>query len=182
MKKTFLLFALSLTVMAGFAQSKKTTTSATVAFDATTPIDALPKAETKTAVAALDTKKGTVKFEAQLKSLTFPNPKIQEHFNAPNWLDSEKFPTATFNGKITNLSAVNFKKDGTYTANVEGDLSLHGKTQKITTTATIVVAGKAVTASSDFSVKLADFGVDGPAVGAGKVAKEPKVSVKAEFK
>lgn len=181
MKKTTLLFALMLTVMAGFAQ-KKTTTSATVAFDATTPIDALPKAETKTAVASLDTKSGEVKFELQMKSLTFPNPKIQEHFNAPNWLDSEKFPTAAFSGKITNLSAVNFKKDGSYTANVEGDLTMHGKTQKVNTTATIVVAGKAVNASSDFSVKLADYSVDGPAVGAGKVSKEPKITVKAEFK
>ena len=182
MKKTILLFALTLSVAAGFAQSKKTTTSATVAFDATTPADALPKAETKTAVASLDTKKGTVKFEALLTSFTFPNAKIQEHFNAPNWMDSEKFPKASFSGKITNLSAVNFKKDGTYTANVEGDLTLHGKTNKVSTTATIVVTGKAVAASSNFSVKLADYGVDGPAVGAGKVSKEPKIAVKADFK
>ena len=40
-----------------FAQ-KKTTTSAIINFDATTSLDALPKAENKTAVAAIDTKKG----------------------------------------------------------------------------------------------------------------------------
>jgi hypothetical protein len=63
MKKTILLFALVAVVGAGFAQKKKTTTSATIKFDATTSLDALPKAENKTAVASLNTKTGDVAFD-----------------------------------------------------------------------------------------------------------------------
>jgi hypothetical protein len=62
-----------------FAQ-KKTTTSATINFDATTSIDKLPKAENKTVIASLDTKTGKLAFEAQVKSFAFSNPRIQDHF------------------------------------------------------------------------------------------------------
>jgi polyisoprenoid-binding protein YceI len=181
MKKSILLFALAGLTTLSFAQKKKTT-SATVNFDATTKLDALPKAENKTAVASLDTKTGAVAFEVVVKSFTFGNPKIQEHFNTAGWMDSDKFPTATFKGTITNLSAVNFNADGTYSADVTGDLTMHGVTKPVTTKASVVVSGKTITTTSDFTVALADYDVKGAAIGAGKVATDPKISVVAEFK
>ncbi len=182
MKKTILLFALVAVVGASFAQKKKTTTSATIKFDATTSLDALPKAENKTAVASLNTKTGDVAFESIIKSFSFSNPKMQEHFNTAGWMDSDKFPKATFKGKITNLAAVNFKADGTYSATVEGSLTMHGVTKPVSATASIVVRGKKISTTSDFTVALADYGVNGPAIGAGKVATDPKISVMADFK
>ncbi len=181
MKKSIILFALLGLVTVSIAQKKKTTTSATINFDATTPLDKLPKAENKTVVASLNTKTGEVAFESIIKSFSFGNPKMQEHFNAPNWMDSEKFPKATFKGKITNVSAVNFKADGTYSATVTGDLTMHGVTKPVSTTASIVVKGKAISTTTDFTAKLADFGINGPAIGAGKVATDPKISVIADF-
>ena len=181
MKKSILFVGLVIAAGATFAQ-KKTTTSATISFDATTPIDKLPKADNKTAIASLDTKKGNVAFEAIVKNFAFTNPMIQDHFNGATWMDSEKFSTATFKGIITNLKAINFKKDGTYNANVEGDLTIHGETQKVKTTAVIVVKGRNITTTSDFSVKLEDYKVNGPAIAGGKVAKEPKITVSASFK
>ena len=182
MKKAILVLSLAAVSAVSFAQKKKTTSSATVSFDATTKLDALPKADNKTVVAALNTKTGEVAFEAVVKNFSFSNPKIQEHFNGAQWMDSDKFPKATFKGKITNLSAVNFKADGTYNANVEGDLTMHGVTKKVTAPAKITVSGKTITTTSDFSVKVADYNVSGPAIGAGKVATDPKITVSAEFK
>jgi polyisoprenoid-binding protein YceI len=181
MKKTIILFALAGFTTIAFAQKKKVTTSATITFDATTKIDALPKAENKTSVASINTKTGAVAFEAIMKGFAFTNPKIQEHFNEERWLDSKKYPTATFKGKITNLADVNFAKDGSYSAAVTGDLTLHGITKPVTTTATIVVAGKAVSTTSDFAITLADYGVkvDGSA---GKISPEAKITVAADFK
>jgi polyisoprenoid-binding protein YceI len=180
MKKTAIMFALVLAATASFAQ-KKTTTSGTVTFDATTEKDALPKADNKTAIAKLDTKTGEVAFETTVKNFTFANPKMQEHFNGAGWMDSDKYPTATFKGAITNLKAINFSKDGTYKADVSGDLTIHGVTQKASTTATLVVAGKKVTSNSAFSVKLADYKIDNASLSSGKVSTEPKVTVMAEF-
>jgi polyisoprenoid-binding protein YceI len=182
MKKSILLFALAGLTTIAFAQKKKTTTSATITFDATTSSDKMPKADNKTVVASIDSKTGSVAFESIIKSFTFSNPKMQEHFNGASWMDSDKFPTATFTGKITNIAAVNFKKDGTYNAEVTGDLTMHGITKPVTTTATVVVAGKVVSTTTNFSVKLADYNVTGGAIAAGKVATEPKITVTAEFK
>ena len=180
MKKTILTLSIAITSLIAIAQ-KKTTTSATIGFDASTSIDNLPKAENKTAIAAIDQAKNTIQFEAAVKSFAFSNPKIQEHFNQKNWMNSDEFPKATFTGVITNPGAVNFKKDGTYIVNVEGDLSIKGKSQKVTTPATIVVEGKKLKASASFSIKLADYEIDGQAISAGKVSKEPKITVSAEL-
>jgi polyisoprenoid-binding protein YceI len=181
MKKTILILALVTLTGSLFAQ-RKTTTSATVSFNATTSIDNLPKADNKTAIAAIDTKTGVVQFEANVKSFAFANPTMQGHFNSDRWMNSDAFPTLSFKGTITNLSDVNLAKDGSYTANVDGTLSIRGKEQKITVPANITVKGGVISATSDFSVKLADYEISGAPVEAGKVSKEPKISVWAEFK
>jgi polyisoprenoid-binding protein YceI len=180
MKKTFLAIAFIAASAIVFAQ-KKTTTSAIISFDATTALDNLPKAENKTAVAALDTKTGVVQFEATVKSFSFSNPRMQEHFNNETWMNSDQFPTATFDGKITNLSAVNFSKDGTYNATVEGELTIRGVAQKVSTPATIVVSGGKIEAKTDFSINLDDYKISAGPITQGKVSKEPKISVVAVF-
>jgi polyisoprenoid-binding protein YceI len=180
MKKTILFF-LTATVSFAAAAQKKTTTSATIAFDASTAIDNLPKAENKTAVAAIDPAKSTIQFEAAIKSFAFANPKIQEHFNQKNWMNSDEFPKATFSGTISDPKTVDFKKEGTYNVNVEGELTIKGKTQKLTVPATIVVSGRTLKTTASFNIKLADYEIDGPPIAAGKVAKEPKITVTAEL-
>ncbi len=182
MKKRIILIALVSFTTVTFAQKKKTTTSATISFDATTKLDALPKAENKTVVASINSKTGEVAFESIIKSFTFSNPMMQDHFNSAKWLDSEKYPKATFKGKITNLTEVNFAKNGTYSATVAGDLTLHGATKSVNTTATIVVKGKEVKTTTDFTIKLADYAVEGGAIAGGKVATDPKIIVVANFK
>jgi polyisoprenoid-binding protein YceI len=181
MKKTTFILALALVSSTIFAQ-KKTTTSGTVNFDATTSLDPLPKAENKTVVSAIDTKTGAIAFEAIIKSFSFSNPMMQEHFNSSKWLDSDKFPTSTFKGNITNFSTIDLKKDGTYPADVTGDLTIHGITKPVTTKGSVVVAGKTISANAAFNIQLADYGITGQAIDGGKVAKEPKITVAIELK
>lgn len=179
MKHFFVTTALFLSTLSVMAQAK-TTTSALVAFDATTALDALPKAENKTAVGMIDTKTGQVGFEAAVNNFAFGNPTIQEHFNEERWLHSAKFPLFIFQGKITNLGKVNFTKEGTYTVSVEGTMTIKDKTNPLTTSATITVSKGAINASSSFSIKLSDYGID---VGTkGKISNEPKITVSADFK
>jgi polyisoprenoid-binding protein YceI len=179
MKHFFIAATLILSTLSVLAQSK-TTTSAIVSFDATTELDALPKAENKTSVGMIDTKTGQVGFEAAVNNFAFSNPTIQQHFNEERWLNSAKYPLFTFQGKITNLGKVNFAKDGTYTVSIEGTMTIKDKTNPLSTTATLVVSKGAINASSNFSIKLSDYGVD---VGTrGKISNEPKITVTADFK
>jgi len=177
MKKSTFLFALMLASAGLFAQAKKTT-SATVSFDASTPADPVAKAENKTVIAAIDPKTGSVAFEAAVKNFAFENKKVEEHFNAERWLNSEKFPKFSFKGKIEDLGKVNFKKDGTYNVSVAGDLTVKETTKPIKTPATITISGGKISASASFAVNLPDYGVmaDGT-----KISKDAKVSVAADL-
>lgn len=180
MKKTILFF--SLIVLAGGAMAQKvTTTSAVVGFDATTPKDALPKAENKTAIASLDKTTGAIMFEAAVNNFSFSNPKMQEHFNSANWMNSAQFPKFTFSGKIDKLSKVKFKKNGSYDVTVSGNLIIKGISKPVSAKAKVTVTGTAVSAVSTFSIKLADYGITGQPVEAGKVATEPKVTISVSF-
>lgn len=179
MKKAILFFSLVALSTAVFAQAKQTT-SATVAFDASTPADALPKAENKTVIAQIDTKTGQIGFEAAVKNFSFTNPTIQEHFNGERWLNSTQFPAFTFMGKINEVAKYNFSKNGVYNVTVTGQLTVKDKTNTVTTPATIEVKNGTLLASASFTIVLADYGVN---VGtSGKIAGEPKITVAAELK
>src|SRR5260221_13583892 len=99
MKKTILVLAITAASGILFAQTK-TTTSATVKFDATTEKDEMPMAENKTVIGSIDTKKGELAFEAAVKNFSFSNPRMQEHFNSANWMNSGEFPKFSFTGTI----------------------------------------------------------------------------------
>ncbi len=121
MKKS-ILFLSFIAITGSVMAQKATTTSAVVTFDATTPKDALPKAENKAVIASLDKTTGAVAFEAAVNNFAFTNPMIQEHFNGEKWMNSAAFPKFTFTGKIDKLSKVNFTKNGDYDVEVSGNL------------------------------------------------------------
>ena len=66
---------------AAYSLKRKQQHQLLVSFDATTSIDALPKADNKTVIGAIDTKTGAVQFEANVKNFAFANPTMQGHFN-----------------------------------------------------------------------------------------------------
>jgi polyisoprenoid-binding protein YceI len=180
MKKTILSLALFVVTGSVFAQNL-TTTSATVSFDATTPIDALPKADNKTVIASLNKTTGAVLFEAAVSNFAFSNAMIQDHFNGEKWMNSAAFPKFSFTGKIDKISKVKFTKDGVYKVTVTGNLTVKGISKPVKTPATVTVTGGKISAATAFSITLADYGIGGPAIDGGKVAKQPKITVSAQF-
>ncbi|MBL0131311.1 MAG: YceI family protein [Chitinophagaceae bacterium] len=180
MKKTILALAFIISAGSLLAQ-KKTTTSAIVSFDASTEKDALPKAENKTVIGSLDTQTGDVAFEAAVKNFSFSSPKMQEHFNGDNWFKSDTYPVFSFTGKIEEISKVKFTKDGTYSVSADGVMKIRDVSNKAKIEGTITVAGGKIKIASNFVVKLADYNITGMPIESGKVDKQPKVTVTAEF-
>lgn len=180
MKKT-ILFLSFLAFAGAVAAQKLTTTSALVSFDATTPKDALPKAENKTVIASFDKTSGALAFEAAVNNFAFTNPMIQDHFNGDKWLNSAAFPKFTFAGKVDKLSKIKFDKDGTYEVEVSGNLTVKGVSQPVSAPATVTVKDGVISANSSFSIKLKDYGITGQAIDAGKVAEKPTVTVSVQF-
>ena len=180
MKKTILFLSL-VAITTGAMAQKSTTTSAVVSFDATTPKDALPKAENKTVIGSLDKTTGDVVFEAAVNNFAFSNPKIQEHFNGANWMNSGTFPKFTFSGKIDNVKKVKFTKNGIYKVTVSGNLTVKGIRKPVTSKGTITVKDGAVSTLSSFTIKLSDYSITGQPIEAGKISTEPKITVSASF-
>src|SRR6202012_896155 len=88
---------LSIAVAKGQAQVYMTRTGF-VGFYSKTSVEDI-KAENHQAFAAVDVTKKSVAFAVLLKGFTFPKELMQEHFNE-NYMESDKFPKATFNGSF----------------------------------------------------------------------------------
>lgn len=176
--KVALVLLFSITTTSGFAQKyiDKTTE---VSFFSSTPMEDID-AKTSSAVSIIDASTGAMEFAVLIKAFQFEKELMQEHFNE-NYMESEKFPKASFKGKITNLSDVNFKQDGTYPVDIAGTLTIHGISKEVNVKGTVKVAGGKVTANSDFRVKPQDYKISIPKVVEEKIAEEIKVTVSADY-
>lgn len=174
MKKIVLTVSLLIAVSALFAQ-KYITKNGHIKFYSETPMETI-EAHNRQVNSALDISTGDFVFKVLIKSFEFEKALMQEHFNE-NYMESDKMPDATFTGKITNLSAINFTKDGSYEATIEGDLKIHGVTQKVTHQGTLEVTAGKITGKSVFSVKLADYEIKVPKTVVNNIAEEIQITV-----
>ena len=106
----------------------------------------------------------------------FEKALMQEHFNE-NYVESSKYPKATFKGKLENPGAVDFTKDGNYTATLNGTMSLHGVNKEMKAPVSFTVKSGKITAKANFTLVLADFKVEIPSLVADKVAKQASIEV-----
>jgi len=134
------------------------------------------EAHNKQVNSAIDSKTGDFVVKVLIKSFEFEKALMQEHFNE-NYMESDKFPNATLSGKIKNIAAIDFTKDGSYTADVEGKLTIHGVTKDVTEKGTITVKGGKVNAVSTFNVTLADYGIEIPNTVVNNISKTIQIKV-----
>lgn len=175
MKRLVFLFAtIALTAQAATAQKFMTRTGRVTFFSATSMENI--EAFNNEVAAVADASTGDLVFQAPIKSFKFEKALMQEHFNE-NYMESDKFPKAEFKGKIANISAVNFAKDGTYNVTANGKLTMHGVTRDVSVPGTVTVKGSEATINSKFKVRTADYGIKIPALVEGKIAKEIAVTV-----
>lgn len=174
---TFVLF--STVSIHGFSQSLFMTRNGQVSFFSKTPMENIEGTNNEV-TSMIDTSKGDIVFAVLVKSFRFEKALMEEHFNE-NYLESTKFPKATFQGKFTNTQSINFTKDGTYTALVEGDLTMHGVKQHQTATGTITVTNGKISAVSTFTIKLADYKIERPSLVADKISETIEIRVNCQY-
>ena len=126
--------------------------------------------------AALDQTTGDFVFKVLMKSFVFEKALMQEHFNE-NYVESDKYPNATFVGKITNLADVNFTKDGTYNVTVAGKLTIKGLTKEVKEPGTITITGGKVAAKSKFNVNINDYNITIPSAVSKNISPTVEVTV-----
>lgn len=176
MKKIALL---ALVVLCSFTpiQEKKITKTGTITFEASVPSFEEVKGKNTAVTCILNTSNGEIAALALMKGFRFKVALMEEHFNE-NYVESSKFPKATFKGKIEDFDISKIStsaKDFT----IKGKLELHGKSKDISSVAKIKKIGSDIEVKTTFSVNVSDFNIEIPSVVSKKVAK--KVSIDCNF-
>lgn len=116
-------------------------------------------------------------FSVRIRSFEgFNSPLQREHFNE-NYLESPRFPTATFSGKI--IEDTDFTQPGDYTVRAKGKLTIHGMERERILKSRVVSDGRRLQVSASFTVLLEEHQIAIPKVVHQKIAEEIKVEIEA---
>ena len=117
---------------------------------------------------SLNTETREVEISIEILSFEFEYEMMQDHFNE-EYMHSDKFPTATFRGKIdqdiSNLTS-------SVEMNVVGELTIHGITKDISFKATAAPKDDSILVKCKFPIVFKDFGVEEPSILKKSVAKD----------
>lgn len=150
-----------------------------VKFDSEAKLEAI-KAESNKLSGAVDAATKKFAFSIAIESFQGFNSALQrEHFNE-TYMESAKYKTAEFKGKIEDKT--DLSKDGTYKVKAKGVLDIHGVKKDRTIDATVTVKDKQMHIESQFDVALADHKIKIPSIAREKLAEVIKVTVDAVLK
>lgn len=161
------------------AQARVSADNGSILFVSEAPLETI-QARSKALRGTLEYDSRRFAFTVHVNTFQGFNSALQkEHFNE-NYMESDRFPDATFTGRI--LDAVDLRKPGNHTVRAKGMLSLHGHSVERIIPVMLVVKAGELKASSDFLVSLADHGIHIPRVVHQKIAEEIRVSVNLALK
>ena len=107
----------------------------------------------------LNTESGEIIISLLIRSFEFEETFIEEYFN-DKCMESSIFPNSIFKGRIINFENLDFTSDGTYSAIIEGKLTIHGIAHEIHTKAEFTIADAIIFGKTEFSVSLAEYEVE----------------------
>lgn len=154
---------------------KYTTKNGMIKFYGETSIEKI-EAVNRQVNAALDASTGDLVFKVLMKSFMFEKALMQDHFNE-NYVESDKYPSSTFVGKITNIKSVDFTKNGKYDVTVEGKLTIHNIAKPVREQGTLEVKDGKVLAKSKFNITIADYDIKVPTAVVNNISKTQEITV-----
>lgn len=165
----FFLAGLNLLVSAeAWAQSALYATSGgQTSFHSSTPAEDINAVNKKTQ-AILNTTTGEIAVLMNMRDFDFPNELMEEHFNE-NYMESAKYPKATFKGKLD--QAVDVTKNGSHELTATGTFTVHGVSQPRTLKGTLTVKEGSLLLDSEFEVALVDHKIEVPQIVFVKIAQ-----------
>ncbi len=146
-----------------------------ISFFSESPLENI-EAVNKAAKPIVNTATGDIQIKIAMNAFVFEKPLMQEHFNE-NYVESEKYPSAIFKGKIN--EKVDWTKDGEYKVTVTGTLDLHGVKKEKTLEGIITVKGTQITVATKFSIHIEDHKIEVPSLYVKNIAEDVEVKLNA---
>ena len=179
MKKIILISALFAFMNTPASSQVYYTKNGNVSFFSKTVLENID-AENNQVISVLNTETGILQFTLLNHAFHFPKAKMEADFNQ-DYMESDKYPRSTFKGTISNLSEINFNKDGSYPVNVNGDLTIHGVTKKISIPGTITIKNGSISATSSFNVLVNDYRIKIPSIVSNKIGESIEIKVACNY-
>lgn len=175
--KTAWMAGLMIVAMTGaiMGQGKFLTNEGSVSFYSHTPLEDITASNNKVA-SVIATASGAVAVIMKMTDFQFEKKRMQEHFNE-NYVESEKYPKATFNGSIKENAAVDYTTPGTYKVQVEGDITIHGTTNPVSAEGTVEVTASGIIARTKFLLNPEDYDIKIPNVVRKNIAENMEITV-----
>lgn len=150
-----------------------------VSFTSEAPLE-LINATSQNLRGVLDTDKNTFAFLIPMNSFEgFNDPLQKEHF-CEKFLTCDRYPQASFKGKI--IETVSYNQTGVYDIRAKGEFIIHGISRERIIKAQIKSDNNKLSISSHFTVKLADHKIKVPQIVYHKVAEIIKVDIAIDLK
>jgi hypothetical protein len=146
-------------------------------FFSETPVENI-KANNYGGQGVLNAESGEILFVITIEDFEFKKSLMQKHFNK-QYLESDKYPESTFEGKIIDWDGIPSSKT---IYNVAGTLSIHGVSRKVSEKASLEPAADGLKGESTFNVLLEDYDIKVPKLVVKKIAQEIEVKIKANFR
>ncbi|HEY9049528.1 MAG TPA: YceI family protein [Ohtaekwangia sp.] len=166
-----LIFILSIAPHCAWSQ-KYVLEKSFVSFYSHATIEDIKAGNTKT-VSLFNTATGEVAFAVPITEFQFEKSLMKEHFNE-KYMESERYPTATFQGKITGFA---IESEGVQQAIATGKLTIHGVTKDVEIKGTAEKQGDKLIMKTKFIVKLEDYKVARPQILWKNIAEQVEVTV-----
>lgn len=159
-------------------QSRMRASSGTVSFLSEAPLETIAASNTR-GTGLLDPAARTFAVRIPVADFVgFNSPLQREHFNE-NYMATDKWPAATFQGRI--IEAVDLSRKGTYGVRAKGALTIRGVARERILPCTIVVDDAGLTVDSEFEVVLDEHGIRIPRLVQQKIAATVRVSMSMRF-
>ena len=135
------------------------------------------KAVNSVSTAIVDSSSGDIAILLFIGAFDFEISLMQEHFNE-NYMDSSKYPKATFSGNIQNFSfeeLLDSEKD----YKILGVLTIRGIEKNVSVSCRLKKISKGLSLKTNFNVSASDFDIKIPKVVRNKISQE--INIIAEY-
>ena len=173
------IFTLILTGLCS-GQGKYMTDAGNIIFYSHAPLEDIT-AENKEVASVIDGETGEMAVILKMTAFLFEKGLMQEHFNE-NYVESEIFPKATFRGSILNNEDVDYTSEGVYQVELQGKLTIHGVTNKISSEGTLEVHSRGILAKAKFLLNPEDYGIKIPRVVRKNIAENMEIRIELDHR
>jgi polyisoprenoid-binding protein YceI len=177
MKNILLILVIAFKANQSFAQifmASKTE----ISFYSATPVEDI-KAKNINATSILNTTNNEIVFKVPNTGFKFDNSLMEDHFNE-NYMETPKFPTSEFKGKIN--ESIDYKQEGSHDVTVTGKMKIHGKEVDKTYKGKIIIKGTDISVDAKFEVALKEHDIKVPKLVVKNIAENIETTIHAEYK